>query len=68
MELQYSGDKSRQFWNKINKFLKTNNDVHSLLYITGCALQDLEGRMFQMLECAVKLQPTGKARKPRNAK
>lgn len=48
---RYSGPNSVAFWAEIANV--ENKEVHDLLYIAGCALQDHEKRFFQMLRCAL---------------
>ena len=50
-ELHYSGPRSTKFWNRVNKVHRANGR-DQLLFIVGCHLQDVEGRMLQLLELA----------------
>jgi len=47
VEAKYSGDASIHFWRRIAN-IKTEPE-HELAYIAGCALQDHEQRVLQML-------------------
>ncbi len=49
---RYSGPASKKFWERIAEI--KNRRVHDLIYIAGCALQDHEGRVLQMLDEAEK--------------
>jgi len=42
----YRGDLSKQFWRRVNQL----DDKENVLYLMGCALQDIEGRMLQAIE------------------
>jgi len=46
MKRYYSGDRSRKFWKKINKY----NDKKYHLYRLGCQLQNLEEQILAVLE------------------
>lgn len=46
-EMRYSGPKSVKFWTRVNSIKPESK--RSLIYIAACALQDHEGRVFQML-------------------
>ena len=43
----YSGDGSKWFWDRVNKHKKDKR--FGLMYIAGCALQEHEARVLQML-------------------
>ena len=45
MKPKYSGDKSRKFWKKVNALKKDQ----SRMYALGCALQNLEEYVLEML-------------------
>ena len=45
---RYSGNLSVKFWNLVNSY--TDDPRKMMLYIAGCALQDHERRVLQMLE------------------
>lgn len=45
LEKHYSGHNSHEFWNEIN----TAPDMGIDLYLLGCVLQDIEGRILQLL-------------------
>ena len=47
MKPKYSGPASRKFWDHINAIKPEK--LHSLIYIAGCALQDHELRVLQMI-------------------
>ncbi len=47
---KYSGEASTAFWKRINKI--NNQTTHDLVYVAGCALQDHENRVLQMLHLA----------------
>ena len=47
MKLHNSGKLSTRFWKEVNML----DDRHNVLYLMGCALQDIEYRMFQAMEC-----------------
>jgi hypothetical protein len=47
----YSGDRSREFWRVVNS---TNDPI---LYIFGCALQEMEERTLQALTAAQDRKP-----------
>lgn len=49
-ERKYAGTESKLFWKRIAEI--ENRRTRELVYIAGCALQDHEERMFQMLEAA----------------
>ena len=49
---KYSGPLSRKFWDRV-KAIKPEK-LHMAIYTAGCALQDHEGRVLQMLEDAEK--------------
>lgn len=44
----YSGRASSAFWRKVNQ----RDDERHVLYLMGCALQDIESRMLQALASA----------------
>jgi hypothetical protein len=44
----YSGENSTAFWRRVNAIPKTEGG--SVLYVMGCALQDIEGRMLGVLD------------------
>ena len=48
LEKHYSGDNSHEFWKGVN----SAPDMGIDLYLLGCLLQDVEGRMLQLLEKA----------------
>lgn len=52
MNTKYSGKASKAFWERIAA-IKTKR-AHDLVYIAGCALQDHENRVLQMLKRAEK--------------
>ena len=54
----YRGDLSKQFWRKVNQL----DDKENVLYLMGCALQDIEGRMLQ----AIRSRIESKKRKKKN--
>lgn len=43
----YSGNGSRSFWARIHR--EPDPERRRTLYLLGCALQDMEGRMLQLL-------------------
>ena len=43
---RYSGPRSEPFWHVINSL---DGDDRKTLYLLGCALQDIEGRVMQLL-------------------
>ena len=47
MKPKYSGPNSRKFWDRVNAIKPEK--LHSLIYIAGCALQDHELRVLQMI-------------------
>lgn len=47
MQAKYKGDASIEFWRRIAN-IKTEPE-HALAYIAGCALQEHEQRVLQML-------------------
>ncbi len=50
MKTHYSGPGSEVFWARIHKI--ENKAARDLVYIAGCALQDHERRVLQMIEIA----------------
>jgi hypothetical protein len=50
MKHRYSGDKSRKFWKRINRF--SGEAPHDALYTAGCELQNLEEAVLTMLKLA----------------
>ena len=52
MKPKYSGPNSRKFWDHVNAIKPEK--LHSLIYIAGCALQDHELRVLQMIAEAKK--------------
>ena len=48
LKLHYSGPNSKKFWSRIADIQGERN--FSFMYLLGCTLQDLEGRIFQLLE------------------
>lgn len=62
IELEYSGVRSRKFWDRISK-LHEGKDRH-YLYIMGCNLQDIEARTLRALNeacsAALKRKRTGR--------
>ena len=52
MKPKYSGSASKKFWDRIAKIKL--ECLHDALYVAGCALQDHEHRMNQMLDDAEK--------------
>lgn len=53
LEKQYSGTNSRAFWKRIADI--QDEPEHVMLYLFGCALQDLESRVFQALREAERI-------------
>lgn len=51
-EKHYSGPSSHEFWARVNEYEVKEGLDGSALYILGCALQDLETRVIQLLEAA----------------
>lgn len=51
---QYSGDNSKPFWKRVKAI--PYSDGQMALYLLGCALQDVEGRMIQALHDAEEKQ------------
>lgn len=47
---RYSGSKSKKFWGRINAI--KIEPTHSLLYQAGCALQNHESRVLEMIDAA----------------
>ncbi len=47
---KYSGPLSRKFWDRINSVKPQK--LWEALYVAGCALQDHEGRVLEMLKNA----------------
>jgi hypothetical protein len=54
---KYSGPASKKFWARIWALKEWNEQTFALAYIAGCALQDHEHRMFQLLEEAESWRP-----------
>jgi len=52
----YSGDMSGPFWDEVNSY------DDRTLYILGCALQEVEGRMLQAMERLESLAATRRKR------
>ncbi len=50
---QYSGKRSDEFWNAVNAL---PDPSHTVMYIFGCALQDLESRVLQALVAAQEME------------
>ncbi len=50
MKPQYSGPRSKKFWDRINNVRPEK--LWEALYTAGCALQDHEGRTLAMLKSA----------------
>ena len=50
MKPKYSGLVSKAFWDRVAKI--KDEKTHDLIYIAGCALQDHENRLLQMLKRA----------------
>ena len=50
MKPKYSGAASGKFWAQVAKIKPAR--LHDAIYVAGCALQDHEARMIQMLEAA----------------
>lgn len=48
--IKYSGPESEGFWDRVHAI--KNPTTRGLVYLAGCALQDHEGRVFQMLDQA----------------
>ena len=48
MEPVYSGQASKDFWKRID--LIKSEPERSLIYLAGCALQEHEARVLQMIE------------------
>ena len=46
----YSGDNSKEFWERVSKL----KEFHGELYSLGCVLQSLEGYVLKLLEDAEK--------------
>ncbi len=46
----YSGENSEPFWARVNAIPRSEGYI--ALYLLGCALQDVEGRMIQALQDA----------------
>lgn len=46
MDPQYSGSRSVEFWARVRKLKQPH---YGDLYLMGCALQDWEGRVLQLL-------------------
>lgn len=65
MKPRYSGKLSRPFWDVVNRHHGTE---HALLYMLGCALQEVEGRMLQALEIANACSKSTNKRKPKRVK
>lgn len=53
----YSGVRSLPFWNVVNALPDSDRTT---LYLLGCALQDIEGRMIQLLMEAQERQRAGR--------
>lgn len=49
MTSHYSGNGSREFWNRVNRLASPDADV---LYMLGVVLQDLESRVLNQLRNA----------------
>lgn len=49
LDYQYSGEKSTEFWDKVNSL---NDSDQQELYSLGVALQNLEGQVLRALEGA----------------
>ena len=63
MTSHYYGDRSGRFWKLVNSL----PDEEHTLYTMGCALQDLEGRVLQILEARLEnkeRRKTGRAKRP----
>jgi len=54
----YSGKLSVDFWKRVNALPEP---VRGLVYLAGCALQEHEGRVLQMLKEAEEMQATNVA-------
>jgi hypothetical protein len=48
LQPRYSGPKSLKFWKKIEEV--EDPDLHAMLYLAGCALQDHEARLLKMIK------------------
>ncbi len=56
MKPKYSGGLSRKFWDRINNIKPER--LHDAIYVAGCALQDHERRVLQMLADAERTKRT----------
>ena len=46
----YAGEPSRPFWERVSAM--EGQPDHDLIYVLGCLLQDVEGRVEQLLKLA----------------
>lgn len=53
-DARYSGEKSIEFWRGIANI--QDRQAHDLIYIAGCALQDHEKRVLQMIRVALDVE------------
>ena len=57
MKPKYSGPASRGFWTRVAEIQP--DQAHDLIYLAGCALQDHESRVLQMIADAEKDEQHG---------
>ncbi len=55
MEKQYSGKNSFEFWQEINAL---SGPEAELVYVMACALQDMEHRVYQILDMVERKSPS----------